>query len=1029
MTNLEAGEFVLTRFKHNMFMCYSRRDIDIAQRLQQNFRDYRFPKNMVGRQTDFGPIPERFGRVFRDVTHFTVASDLNEHTKTALRESATQIVLCSPHSAASNYVEKEIRYFASLGRESRIFSVLVGGSPCRWNPETSPDGAFPPALTDYQPEPLAAELRIDRVPKQMRARLYVDSTTQVMAGIFGLSKEDLTQEELLAERRRSRNRAAISVAFGLIAMVATILAVAAVQQRNRAETSRSNYVAEAAMGQAESGSPVIGTLLALDSVPRSSTRVLLGPLSRLFSAPLTSKAVRSLTTLHHLQRLRGIFSAPTNRYQFQSKFKSTEMVTSDHRHLASLSEDGSLSMWSLEELKSKWSQAGPFEYAVISGDQKLVLAVDKIIPLGLSEGNQGLILTKGGEVRFYNLETGTLVGTTEGGYRVGALLSIPETDLFLTKEYNSGDKPAILWSTDGRRLCAFDKNSVDFDNIQFSPGGETFLTQDGSLWRTRGCTKIGNADSDSGVSFLGASTVVRSKGPLILFQRASDGVVLSQRAATVKQGLLSSNRMTLVTLNRHADEDFDRLEIFDTNTGSTAASAELKWSEYTLIASDRTGQKAVVRTEDSAEILDWKSGAKIDLITPGNLMIAEFSQDGSHLIGATEDHFLHVWDTSDGMELVTAYEKCIPFRGEKSEPCDWQWVGLSANKKNMLSRTANEFFVWDLPKPATNFLPISQESRGRKIIGAHFGLDRNSIILVWSDGVVAELDRHFDLKKTLYTLRDTFIASRIDVGRKILAVQTANDTVLAIDLSTGELLRQVKHQFPISQFQVSTDRKAIWLSGGFSAVAWPLTGGNPLWAIARDWRVYAAATDPADPNRIISVTEIGLDVMPVVPPKDVLGQQMSTNYGGPSAGPHGYGKFDRTGQFAFSWPGLPVTMWGLDPVSQISNFRCVENVTDIDVSNAGDFVVTGGENGAVRLYDTRIPYAISLIGRHRTSVSMVEISDDGEDILSVGNDGSVLLLPVRPKDFVLISEIRAGLPPSRRALAKQEQRILEAAEQ
>ena len=87
----------------------------------------------------------------------------------ALERSRSLVVVCSPHAAASRYVDGEIRSFKQRGRESNIYCLLVDGEPNATDkPESGLPESFPAAmrfrvaqrgLTDERAEPLAADAR------------------------------------------------------------------------------------------------------------------------------------------------------------------------------------------------------------------------------------------------------------------------------------------------------------------------------------------------------------------------------------------------------------------------------------------------------------------------------------------------------------------------------------------------------------------------------------------------------------------------------------------------------------------------------------------------------------------------------------------------------------------------------------------------------------------------------------------------------------------------------------------------------
>ncbi len=78
---------------------------------------YRIDKDLVGRETPRGPVPKTLRPIFRDREDFSAGHSLTSQTLAVLEASQFLIVLCSPNSARSHYVNEEIRRFKALGRK------------------------------------------------------------------------------------------------------------------------------------------------------------------------------------------------------------------------------------------------------------------------------------------------------------------------------------------------------------------------------------------------------------------------------------------------------------------------------------------------------------------------------------------------------------------------------------------------------------------------------------------------------------------------------------------------------------------------------------------------------------------------------------------------------------------------------------------------------------------------------------------------------------------------------------------------
>lgn len=166
------------------FISYSHQDEKTGRWLHKFLERYRFPATLVGEQGRNGLIGKRIGKIFRDREEFSAGGELKAEIEAALARSDALIVLCSPSSALSAYVNAEIDFFHKLGRADRIIPVIVDGEP---------PACFPPAL--HGAERLAADLRPGK-DGERRAGL------KVISGLVGVGLDELVQRDAAAQRAR-----------------------------------------------------------------------------------------------------------------------------------------------------------------------------------------------------------------------------------------------------------------------------------------------------------------------------------------------------------------------------------------------------------------------------------------------------------------------------------------------------------------------------------------------------------------------------------------------------------------------------------------------------------------------------------------------------------------------------------------------------------------------------------------------------------------------------------------------------------
>jgi eukaryotic-like serine/threonine-protein kinase len=212
------------------FISYNHADARWAAWLQTRIERYRVPSHLVGRPGPNGAVSKKIGRCFRDRSELPAGSSLSEALQLALRQSRALIVVCSPRSAHSHWVNEEIRYFKSLGRNAAIYALIVDGEP---NAEDPAQRCLPAALlTDEDGnaigEPLAADVRANKDGRH-------EGFLKLAAGLLGIGFDELFRRE---QRRRARVLGGLVAAAAVIATVTTVLAVAAIQARNEATRAR-----------------------------------------------------------------------------------------------------------------------------------------------------------------------------------------------------------------------------------------------------------------------------------------------------------------------------------------------------------------------------------------------------------------------------------------------------------------------------------------------------------------------------------------------------------------------------------------------------------------------------------------------------------------------------------------------------------------------------------------------------------------------------------------------------------------------
>ena len=199
-------------YKYFAFISYSSHDYKWGKRIQEKLEHYRMPTTLCSKH---GWKRQPMRPVFFAPTDIQPGG-LSEELQERLKASRNLIVVCSPHSAQSEWVGKEIAYFHQLGRTQQIQFFIVDGIPHSGNPVTE---CFNPIIkTLGLPEILGANIheRIYRLPWLNQERAYV----QLITKLLGVEFDSIWQRH-----RRLLIRQVVTWIIGVIAILISLIIV------------------------------------------------------------------------------------------------------------------------------------------------------------------------------------------------------------------------------------------------------------------------------------------------------------------------------------------------------------------------------------------------------------------------------------------------------------------------------------------------------------------------------------------------------------------------------------------------------------------------------------------------------------------------------------------------------------------------------------------------------------------------------------------------------------------------------------
>ena len=211
------------KYQYFAFISYQRRDEEWADGLRNKLEHYHLPSNL--RKQD-SSLPKEIRPIFRDGLELA-GGVLAEEIQTALQQSKFLIVVCSPNSAQSPWVNKEVQTFIDLGREAQIIPYIIDGTPFSDTPNTE---CFPPALRSLRDEKELLGININEMGRDA-------ASVKVVSRMFGLRFDTLWQRY---EREKKRKRLHLMV-FGTALIMAVLFVAVYIGMKNE-ELKKSNWL-------------------------------------------------------------------------------------------------------------------------------------------------------------------------------------------------------------------------------------------------------------------------------------------------------------------------------------------------------------------------------------------------------------------------------------------------------------------------------------------------------------------------------------------------------------------------------------------------------------------------------------------------------------------------------------------------------------------------------------------------------------------------------------------------------------------
>ena len=213
-----SGEFLSEIPEYDAFISYKHGAVDsaAARALQKNLEHFRAPLlsgiGLPGISShDNADKPKKTGRirrVFLDDGELSACAAFGSHIREALKKSRWLIIICSPETKRSPWVNLEIETFLEYHDRDHILAVMTSGEPADIFPDAFVgSGSMPDEM-------LAADARGETV-REVLKKLRGDALLRVAAPILGLAYDDLKQRSKIYKLQRLASAAVVCLALRL----------------------------------------------------------------------------------------------------------------------------------------------------------------------------------------------------------------------------------------------------------------------------------------------------------------------------------------------------------------------------------------------------------------------------------------------------------------------------------------------------------------------------------------------------------------------------------------------------------------------------------------------------------------------------------------------------------------------------------------------------------------------------------------------------------------------------------------------
>lgn len=284
------------KYEYLAFISYQRKDEAVAKRLQHTLEFYNLPIAVIEKHPERPELKDGIRPIFVDMTELGDEPFLEPAINRALKESWFLIVICSPRSAKSEWVNKEVKYFQERKRTKRIIPFIIEGTP---NAQLKEEECCTPLMQRLLIECELLGININEMG-------FDAAAVKVVSRMFHVGFRSLWNRYAKEKEEEQRKLK---------------------EQRDLLLVAQSRFVAEKANQLVEDGNSYLARLLALEVLPKN----LKDP-----DRPCTPEAERTLRKA--IKRETGVFKG-------HKGCVSSVVFSPDNSSVISVSDDSTIKIW------------------------------------------------------------------------------------------------------------------------------------------------------------------------------------------------------------------------------------------------------------------------------------------------------------------------------------------------------------------------------------------------------------------------------------------------------------------------------------------------------------------------------------------------------------------------------------------------------------------------------------------------------------------------------------------------------------